>query len=62
MYSTYSGLVGSPLAYSASPYTANVYGGVPAYSAYSAYPAYTQGIYGGAYGGAYGGIPAVRYY
>jgi hypothetical protein len=58
IYSTYGGLVGSPLAYSATPYLASpysngYYAGVPAISAYSSYPAYS---------GVYGGIPAVQYY
>lgn len=56
VYSTYSNLVGQPLAYAASPYQ---------YSAYSAeYPtAYASYPYGGVYGaGVYSGLPAVRYY
>lgn len=57
VYTTYGGVVGSPLAYSAtpyvaSPYTTGYYSGVPAVSAYSAYP----------YAGVVGGYPAVRYY
>lgn len=45
VYSTYNGLVASPLAYAATPYAASpyaysagVYSGVPAISTYSSYP------------------------
>lgn len=60
VYSSYSPLVGQPLAYAASPYQYSAYSAVP--TAYAGYP--YGGAYGGVYGGAsvYSGLPSVRYY
>lgn len=59
VYSTYSNVVGAPLAYAASPYAAYpAYSGVP--TAYAGYP-YGSGVYG-AYGANVYSAPTVQYY